>query len=87
MIALLDKVALAGTWCWILRRRITFNGIRQKLAVADLILASISVILDLVLTLVMHFHNNSDDTLTAKAFIVESVLGTLSAHCPIFARV
>ena len=78
-ITFLETVALAGTWYWALRRPISFDGNRRKLAVLGLGFASLAVLLDLTLTIIMHFHSNPDDVFAAKVFLVVFMLVTLSA--------
>gem|GEM_PF-2622291 len=79
VVALLEAIALMGTWYWVLRRPITFDGRRRKFAIFGLGFASLAVISDLILTVVMHFHQNPDDIFAAKAFLAGFLVSIPSA--------
>ena len=68
-IATLEGFALAATWFWVLRRKIARDETRRKLAIYAFAVASLSVVLVLVLTAILHFHQNPDDAFAGKAYL------------------
>lgn len=75
IIAISEGVLLAGTWAWVLRVQRVWPGWREKAAVAGFVCATLSVVCDLVLTVVMHYRG--DGTLAATLFMVAVVAGLL----------
>jgi hypothetical protein len=69
-VAIAEGIALAGTWFWVLRRNVARDGIRSKLAMYAFGAASLSVIFDLILTVILHFHQNPDDAVAGKAYLL-----------------
>jgi hypothetical protein len=74
-IAISEGVLLAGTWAWVLRVTRVWSGWREKAALAGFLCATISVVCDLVLTVVMHYRG--DGTLAAALLMVAVVAGLL----------
>ena len=68
-------VLLAGTWAWVLRVKHPWPGWREKSALAGFLCATIAVISDLLLIVVMHFRG--DSTLASALFEVSVVVGLL----------
>jgi hypothetical protein len=52
---------------------------REKLAIYAFGAASLSVVLDLILTVILHFHQNPDDALAGKAYLLLFPSGALAA--------
>ena len=75
IIAISESVLLAGTWAWVLRVKRVSSGWRAKAAFAGFLCATISVVCDLVLTVVMHFRG--DNPFAATLFVVAVVAGLL----------
>ncbi len=75
IIAISEGVLLAGTWAWVLRVKRASSGWREKSALAGFLCATISVVCDLVLTVVMHFRGNNP--FAASLFVVALVAGLL----------
>jgi hypothetical protein len=75
IIAIAEGVLLAGTWAWVLRVKRVWSGWREKAALAGFLCATISVVCDLVLTVVMHFRGES--SFPATLFLVALVAGLL----------
>lgn len=78
-VAVTEGVALAGTWFWVLRRNIERNEKRRKLAMYALASASLSVVLDLILTVILHWRQNPDDAIAGKAYLLLFPLSALTA--------
>ena len=78
-VALAEAVGLAGTWLWVLRRNVERQEIRRKLALYAFGAASLSIILDLILTVILHFHQNPDDDIAARAWLILFPSGALTA--------
>ncbi len=76
IVAISEGILLAGTWAWVLRVKRVWSGWREKTAFAGFLCATISVVCDLVLTVVMHYRG--DGTLAATLFMVAVVAGLLS---------
>jgi hypothetical protein len=74
IIAISEGVLLAGTWAWVLRAKRAWSGWREKSALSGFLCATISVVCDMVLTVVMHFRG---DNTFATLFIVAVVAGLL----------
>jgi hypothetical protein len=74
IIAISEGVLLAGTWAWVLRVKRVWSGWREKSALSGFLCATISVVCDMVLTVVMHFRG---DNTFATLFIVAVVAGLL----------
>ena len=72
--AISEGVLLAGTWAWVLRAKRAWSGWREKSALSGFLCATISVVCDMVLTVVMHFRG---DNTFATLFIVAVVAGLL----------
>jgi hypothetical protein len=49
-----------GTWAWVLHNKRKWSGWREKSALGGLFGASMAVLLDLILTAVLHFRGESD---------------------------
>jgi hypothetical protein len=75
IIAISEGVLLVGTWAWVLRVKRVWSGWREKAAFAGFLCATISVVCDLVLTVVMH--HRGDGTLAATLFMVAVIAGLL----------
>jgi hypothetical protein len=75
IIAISEGILLAGTWAWVLRVKRAWSGWREKAALAGFLCATLSVVCDLVLTVVMHYRG--DGTLAATLFMVAVVAGLL----------
>ena len=75
IVAILEGVLLTGTWAWVLRAKRVWPGWREKSALSGFACATISVVCDLVLTVVMHFRG--DNPLAATLFVVAVVAGLL----------
>ena len=75
IIAISEGVLLVGTWAWVLRVKRVWSGWREKAALAGFLCATVSVVCDLVLTVVMHYRG--DGTLSATLFMVAVVAGLL----------
>ena len=60
IIAISEGVLLTGTWTWVLRNKRGWLGWREKSALGGLLCASVAILLDLILTAVMHFRGESD---------------------------
>jgi hypothetical protein len=75
IITISEGVLLVGTWAWVLRVKHVWPGWREKSALAGFLCATISVVCDLVLTVVMHFRG--DSTLASAVFVVTVVAGLL----------
>jgi hypothetical protein len=75
IIAISEGVLLAGTWAWVLRVKRVWSGWREKAALSGFLCATISVVCNLVLTLVMHFRG--DNPFAATLFVVAVVAGLL----------
>jgi hypothetical protein len=73
--AISQAVLLAGTWEWVLRVKHVWPGWREKSALAGFLCATIAVISDLLLIVVMHFRR--DSTLASALFVVAVVAGLL----------
>ena len=71
IIAISEGVFLAGTWAWVLRVKRVWSGWREKAALSGFLCATISVVCNLVLTVVMHFRG--DNPLAATLFVVAVV--------------
>lgn len=78
-VGIAEGIALVGTWRWALSRGVPRNGMRHKLAIYALGAASISVVIDLILTLILHFHQNPDDSFAGKAYLLLFPLSALAA--------
>ena len=75
IIAISEGVFLAGTWAWVLRVNRVWSGWREKAALSGFLCATISLVCDLILTVVMHFRGES--TFAATLFVVAVVAGLL----------
>ena len=75
IIAISQAVLLAGTWAWVLRIKHVWPGWREKSALAGFLCATIAVISDLLLIVVLHFRG--DSTLASALFVVAVVAGLL----------
>ncbi len=75
IIAISEGVLLAGTWAWVLRVKRVGSGWREKAALSGFLCATISVVCDLVLTVVMHVRG--DNPFAATLFVVAVVAGLL----------
>ena len=75
IIAISEGVLLVGTWAWVLRVKRVWSGWREKAALAGFLCATVSVVCDLVLTVVMH--HRGDGTFAAILFMVAVVAGLL----------
>jgi hypothetical protein len=75
IIAISEGVLLAGTWAWVLRVKRVWSGWREKAALSGFLCATISVVCNLVLTVVMHFRG--DNPFAATLFVVAVVAGLL----------
>ena len=75
IIAVSEGVLLAGTWAWVLRVKRVWSGWREKSALSGLMCATVAVVADLVLTVVMHFRG--DSTFAAILFVAAVVAGLL----------
>jgi hypothetical protein len=75
IIAISEGVLLAGTWVWVLQVKRVWSGWREKAALAGFLCASVAVLADLVLTVVMHYRG--EGTLAATLFMVAVVAGLL----------
>ncbi len=88
VVAIVEALLISGTWLLVLRKKPAFEGRRRKLAFAALLIPSIAIVLDLILTAVMHFH--ASDSLGAAAWIIvvicTFVLGVGGLVCAIFAE-
>ena len=78
-VAIAEGVGLAGTWFSVLRRGVQFREKWRKLAIYSFALASLSVASDLTLTIIFHFHQNPDDALAGKAYLVLFPICALTA--------
>jgi hypothetical protein len=78
-VAISEGVALAGTWFWVLRRKVDRIGMRRRLATYAFGTASMSVVFDLILTVILHFHQNPDDAVAGLAYVVLFPLGIVTA--------
>jgi hypothetical protein len=59
-IAISEGVLLAGTWALVFRNKRRWLGWRERSALWGLLCASVAIVLDLSLTVVMHFRGESD---------------------------
>ncbi len=75
IIAISEGVLLVGTWAWLLRGKRVWAGWREKAALSGFLCATISVVCDLVLTVVMHFRGGNP--FAATLFVVAVVAGLL----------
>jgi len=75
IIAISEGVLLVGTWAWLLRVKRVWSGWREKAAFSGFLCATIAVVCDLVLTVVMHFRG--DNKFAATLFVVAVVAGLL----------
>ena len=75
IIAISEGVLLAATWAWVLRVKRVWSGWREKSALTGFLCATIAVVADLVLTVVMHYRG--DSTFAALLFVVAVVAGLL----------
>ena len=55
VVAIVEAVALAGSWMWLQSKKLSYPGWKRKAALAALGCASLAVGLDLVLTGIMHW--------------------------------
>jgi uncharacterized YccA/Bax inhibitor family protein len=78
IIAVSEGVLLSGTWTWVFRTKRNWVGWREKSALAGLLCASGAVVLDLILTVVMHFRGDSNlaAIIFLAAFLAGILLGT-----------
>lgn len=75
IVAISEGVLLAGTWVWVLRVKRSWPGWREKSAIWGFICASVAILADLVLTVVMHLRGESAFAgILFLATIVASVL-------------
>ena len=74
-VALAEGVLLAGTWAWVLRAKHPRSGWRQHSALWSLICASIAILSDIILTVVMHYRGET--TLAAILFLTTLVASLL----------
>lgn len=74
-IAISEGILLAGTWTLVLRNKRRWQGWREKSALWGLVCASIAILLDLSLTVVMHFRADSD--FAGLLFLATMVAGLL----------
>jgi hypothetical protein len=75
LIASSEGIFLAGTWAWVLRIKRNWIGWREKSALCAFLCASAAVVLDLILTAVMHFRSESN--FAAIFFLATIVAGIL----------
>jgi hypothetical protein len=74
-VAIAEGVLLAGTWTWVLRAKRTRTGWREYSALWSLICASVAILSDIVLTVVMHYRGET--TLAAILFLTALVASLL----------
>jgi hypothetical protein len=74
IIAISEGVLLAGTWAWVVRVKRVWSGWREKAALCGFVCATISVVCNLILTVVMHFQG---ERTFATLFVVAVVAGLL----------
>lgn len=75
IIAISEGALLTGTWAWVLRNKHGWSGWREKSALWGLLCVSVAILLDLILTAVMHFRGESD--FAGLLFLATMVAGLL----------
>jgi hypothetical protein len=75
IIAISEGVLLAGTWAWVLRVKRSWSGWREKAALGGFLCASVAIVADLILTVVMHFRG--EGTVAAVLFLTTVAAGIL----------
>jgi hypothetical protein len=74
IVAICEGALLAGTWVWALRVKRSWSGWREKSALLALLCATVAVLADLGLTIVMHFRG--ENTFVGMLFLV-ALVGSL----------
>jgi hypothetical protein len=75
IIAISEGVVLSGTWVWVLRVKRGWSGWREKAALWGFVCASVAILADLILAVVMHFRGES--TFAAVLFLATVAAGIL----------
>jgi hypothetical protein len=75
IVAISEGLLLAGTWALVLRVKRKWSGWREKAALWGFLCASVAIVADLILTVVMHFRGES--TFAALLFLATVIAGVL----------